>query len=68
MNIELVRLLLQRRQETKALLEDAVGLFREYVEVHGHDPDSAARRAVVETLVGMDSAVYLHDNPMEAPF
>ena len=33
--------------------EDAIGLYREYVDLHGRDEDSAAAAAVIEINDGM---------------
>lgn len=65
MDINVVRQLLQRREQTRDLLTETVGLFREYVEVHGYDLDAARSQAVQDTLDGMEATIYLHDNPLE---
>ncbi len=65
MDIEMLHQLMNRRNETRRLLADTVGLFREYVEQHGYDLDAAQSQAVQDTLDGMEATIYLHDNPLE---
>ncbi len=65
MDIETLRQLVKRRNETRRLLDDAIALYDEYVEQHGYDLDIARSQAVQDTLDGMEATIYLHDNPLE---
>jgi len=65
MDIEMLRQLMDRRNETWRLLTDVLDLYDEYVEQHGYDLDIARSQAVQDTLDGMEATIYLHDNPLE---
>jgi len=65
MDIEMLRQLMDRRNETRRLLTDVLDLYDEYVEQHGYDLDIARSQAVQDTLDGMDETLFLADNPLE---
>lgn len=44
-----------------ALFGDVIGLYVEYIEVHGHTPESARHAAISDTLAGIDAKVSLDD-------
>jgi len=43
------------RQQLDRLLNEAVGLFVEYRDTHGHDEDEAQPLAVAEVFQGLDA-------------
>lgn len=43
------------------LLQEAIGMYREYVDVHGHDPEAAVADAILEVLDGTRAIIELDD-------
>lgn len=42
-------------------LEGTIDMYLEYIEVHGHEPESARASAILEMLDGTDAMIELHE-------
>ena len=61
MDIEMLRQLMNRRNETRRLLDDVIALYDEYVVEYGYEPDIARSQAVTDTLLSMAETIALHE-------
>lgn len=61
MDIEMLRQLMNRRNETRRLLDDVIALYDEYVVEYGYEPDIARSQAVTDTLLSMVETIDLHE-------